>query len=223
MVDVLDNILLSDDVVNTFFENYKQSEFKNWLLSLLPEIEDCEKQQQDNPWHIYDCLNHILHSVSNMNEQTKSLPLNIRRMLAYIMFYHDIGKPACHIRRYGKMYGREVDSFFGHNLKSEEIAKRTLDKFNFDDKEIKIMLKMINKHDIFMFIRLNNDGNEHHRVLTNDLLTEEINDLNSVGDGKTLLRYLIMVGRSDNRAQNPERTKPSLHMLDCMDAMLDKM
>jgi hypothetical protein len=65
-----------------------------------------------------------------------------------------------------------------------------------------------------MFIRMNDDGNEHHRVLSNDLLMEEIEDLNSVGDGKTLLRYLIKIGRSDNRAQNPQMTKPSLKMLD---------
>jgi hypothetical protein len=223
MIQVLDEILLSDDVVKNFFEHYSNTDFREWLLNVLPEVADCEKQQQDNPWHIFDCLNHILTSVSNINAQTKDLPDNIRRMLSYVMFYHDIGKPACHIRRFGKIYGREVDSFFGHNLKSEEIAKRTLSYFGFNNNEIKIMLKLINKHDIFMFIRMNDDGNEHHRVLSNDLLMEEIEDLNSVGEGKTLLRYLIKIGRSDNRAQNPQMTKPSLKMLDCMDQMLDKI
>lgn len=223
MIEILDEILLSDNVVEKFFENYENNNFKTWLLNILPEVEDCKNQQQDNPWHIYDCLNHILHSVEHINAQTKNLPNNIRRMLAYVMFYHDIGKPACHIRRFGKLYGREVDSFFGHNLKSEEIANRTLAVFGFDSREIKIMLKLINKHDIFMFIRMNNDGNSHHRVLNNALLKEEIDDLNSVGNGRELLHYLIMIGRSDNRSQNPELTKPSLKMLDCMTEMLNNL
>ncbi len=223
MLKILDDILLCDNVVSKFFENYKNAEFNAWLLNILPEVEDCKNQKQDNPWHVYDCLNHILHSVENINAQTKNLPQNIRRMLAYVMFYHDIGKPACHIRRYGKIYGREVDSFFGHNLKSEEIAKRTLNVFGFNQDEINVMLKLINKHDIFMFIRTSDDGNPHHRVLNNSLLQEEIDDLNSVGDGKQLLHYLIMIGRSDNRAQNPELTAPSLKMLDCMTEMLNNL
>ena len=35
------------------------------------------------------------------------------------------------------------------------------------------------------------------------------------------MKYLVMVGRADNMAQNPEMTRDSLHMLDKMDDMLD--
>ena len=118
MQKVLDEILLSSNVVERFYENYKIPKFKNWLVSILPEIEDCNKTNQDNPWHVYNVLEHILHSVEEMNKQTKTEEYKIRRMLAYTMLLHDIGKPECKIRRYSKLYKREVDSFFNHNLAS---------------------------------------------------------------------------------------------------------
>ena len=64
---LLDNILLSDYVVDEFKSEYNNNlEFRLWLLGILPEIEDCEKQKQNNPWHIYNVLDHILHSVLRM-------------------------------------------------------------------------------------------------------------------------------------------------------------
>ena len=50
------------------------------------------------------------------------------------MFLHDIGKPECHIRRYSKLYKREVDSFFNHNIAGVKIAARVLREFGFDEK-----------------------------------------------------------------------------------------
>ena len=133
MLKKLDEILLSQDVVADFYRSYNNPEFKAWLTSVLPEVEACKNQKQDNPWHIYDCLGHILHSVEEMNKQTKTLPFNTQRKLAYTMFLHDMGKPEKYIRRYSKLYKREVDSFYNHNLASVDIAKRVLENdFGFD-------------------------------------------------------------------------------------------
>lgn len=222
-LEKLDNALLSANAYKEFYNLYKEEEFRYWILSILPEVEDCNNQKQDNPWHIYGVLEHILHSVEEINKQTTSLPDLDRRMLAYIMFYHDIGKPASHVRRYGKSYGREIDSFFNHNKKSAEIARRTLNKFGFNNEEILIMEKLINKHDIFMFIKEKYTPNPYWRVLNEELLKEEIADLNKVGDGKKLLGYLIKVGRADSKAQNPSMTKEPLHLLDSMDKMLTSL
>ena len=71
-----------------------------------------------------------------------------------------------------------------------------------------------------MFITLQNDGNPHHKVLTKELLSEHINNLNYCGDGKKLMKFLIMVGMADNKAQNPKLTKESLNKLDTMNKML---
>lgn len=223
MRNLLDRILLSENVVNEFNINYNNLQFKNWLLGLLPEVERCKNLKQDNPWHIYNCLEHILHSVEEMNKQTTSLDLNTRRMLAYTMFLHDIGKPDCAIRRFSKQYNREVDSFFNHNKAGVRIAKRVLKEFGFTKQEENVILTFIEKHDMFMFITLADDGNKYHNVLTNDLIQDEIDELNKVGNGCKLLEYLIMVGRSDNLAQNPEMTSASLTLLDTMQNMLNTL
>ena len=52
--EILDQILLSDNVVEKFYENYNNNEsFKLEILKILPEVDDCKNQKQDNPWHIY--------------------------------------------------------------------------------------------------------------------------------------------------------------------------
>ena len=220
MLKILDNILLSDNVVESFYKHYENAEFKNWLLSILPEVEDCKNLKQDNPWHVYNCLDHILHSIEEINKQTKGLDLEVRRILAYTMFLHDIGKPESFIRRYSKLYKKEVDSFFNHNVAGVKIAERVLQNFGFNKQDSCIIKKLIDKHDIFMFITLTDDGNKFHKVLTKEYLGEIINDLNKIYNGTTLMKYLIMVGRADNKAQNPKMTKESLHLLDVMDEML---
>jgi hypothetical protein len=136
------------------------------------------------------------------------------------MFLHDIGKPECFIRRYSKLYGREVDSFFNHNKASVKIADRVLNEFGFKDGDKIKILALIDAHDIFMFITLEDDGNKFHHVLTEDFLKDEIEKLNKFGDGEKLMKYLLLVGRADNMAQNPEMTKDSLIKIDVMGEML---
>jgi len=223
MLTLLDRILLSENVVNEFNINYNNLQFRNWILEILPEVDRCKNLKQDNPWHIYNCLEHILHSVEEMNKQTISLDLKTRRLLAYTMFLHDIGKPDCLIRRFSKQYNREIDSFFNHNKAGVRISKRVLRLFGFSKQEEQIILTFIDKHDMFMFITLTDDGNKYHRVLTNDLIKDEIEELNKIGNGTKLLQYLILVGRSDNMAQNPELTQNSLSLLNTMQTMIENI
>ena len=223
MLNKLNDILLSDNVVEDFYTAYESEDFKIWLLNVLPEIEDCKNLKQDNPWHIYNCLDHILHSVEEMNKQTGDKDYGTRRMLAFTMFLHDVGKPECRIRRYSKLYRREVDSFFDHNKAGVKIAGRVLEDFGFDKAKLAVISKLIDMHDIFMSIRLENDNNPYHHVLTDDYIREQICELNSVGNGEELLQYLIMVGRADNLAQNPKMTESSLKLLDVFENSLDAM
>lgn len=222
-LEKLNKILLSANVVEDFHKQYTNEDFKNWLLNILPEVEDCKNQEQDNPWHKYNVLDHILHAVEEMNKQTTDLDYETRRMLAYTMFYHDIGKPACHIRRFGKTYGKMIDSFFDHNIKSEEIALRSLKIFDFDEKSVKIICKLINKHDIFMNISEFPTQNKFKKELSEELISKIIEDLNTVGNGNQLMQYLIMVGRSDNHAQNEKMTLAPLRLLDKIENMLCKI
>ena len=223
MNKVLDDILLSDNVVEEFHKNYENEEFKNWLLSVVPEVEDCKNLQQDNPWHLYNCLDHILHSVESMNKQTKGMDESTRKKLAYTMFLHDIGKPECYTRRYAKAYGREVDSFFNHNLASVKIAGRVLPAFGFNKKEQEELKLLIHEHDIFMFITVKEDGNKYHKVLTPELIRGLVKDYSRVGDGVEVLKKLIMVGGADSSAQNPELTAPSFELHDAMSNLVEEL
>ena len=220
-MELLDNILLGEDVVNSFYNHWKNNaDFKNWIDKILPEVELCENQQQNNPWHKYNVLGHILHSVEAMNFQSKDLPLDSRRLLAYTMFMHDIAKPLHHLTRMKK--GELIDSFFNHNIGSEKIARRVLPQLGFDEKHTDVICKLVLKHDIFMFIKPYPTENPNWKVLSPQLIQEEINDLNSVGNGHTLMQYLVMVGRADNLAQNEKMTSESLKLLDMIDNELKK-
>jgi len=53
-------------------------------------------------------------------------------------------------------------------------------------------------------------------------LQDIINELGG-DNGLQLMQYLIIVGRADNRAQNPEMTEQSLKLLDVMDNMLHQV
>ena len=222
MIEILNDILLSENVCEKFYIWYEKPDFRAWLLNVLPEVEACRNLKQDNPWHIYNCLDHILHSVEEINKLSVSFDQKTRKTLAYTMFLHDIGKPDCKIRRFSKLYNREVDSFFKHNLLGVKIAERVLRVFGFDEKSCEIIKKLIEMHDIFMFISLEPDGNPYHKVLTQELIREEVEKLNLYGDGKELFKMLLLVGKADNLAQNPQMTQNSLIMIDKIGELFDK-
>ena len=217
---ILDEIILSDEVVENFHREYINNyDFKKWIDFHIPTVKDCAEQKQNNPWHKYNVLDHILHSVEAMNSQTRDMNLRERRILSYTMFFHDMGKPECHIERIKN--GVMIDSFFNHNIASTRIAREVLPILRFKEQDIEIICKLVFKHDIFMFIRLHSTDNKHLRILNNDLIREEIEDLNSIGDGLYWLKKLVLVGRSDNLAQNEKMTAGSLRLLNEFDRMLD--
>ena len=231
MLKLLDEILLSDNVVENFFQAYKREDFYGWINGILPEVEVCKNTAQDNPWHLYDCLKHILYSVEGINKQTKGKEEKLRRLLAYVMFLHDLGKPQCKIRRFSPFFKREVDSFFNHNGASVEIAKKALPFFNFSEEEQKKILILVDKHDLFMSIVLTDDGNPHHKVFSEEWLLEEIKALQEsvdekkedMQDGAELMGYLFLIARADNLAQNPKLTGESLKKIDVMESVFNQL
>ena len=211
MLNLLNKIILSNNAVEEFYkEYYNNQKFKDWLDETIPEIELCEKQEQNNPWHKYNVLGHILHSVEEMNKQTLGLGDHERKLLAYTMLFHDIGKPEKHITR--EKDGKMID----------RIAKQHLPTLGFNREEVEIISKLVNKHDIFMFIKDFKTKNPYWKELTEDLVKEEIEDLSTVGDGQKLMRWLVMVGRADNLAQNEKMTAEPLALLNKFDLILDK-
>ncbi len=218
---LLDNALLSENALEKFYDVYENNvELKNWLIDILPEVELSKNQTQNNPWHLYNVLDHILHSVEYINEMTQSLPKNYRRFLAYTMFFHDLGKPASHTIK--EADGKELDRFFNHNLEGEKIVLREADKFGFNKDEIKIMAKLVHDHDIFLhFYAEDSDPHkDHYKKVDNNLINLLIKDFDSFGDGKQILEFLVFVGRADALAHTPENAKSKFKIFDKMDEFL---
>ena len=210
-LELLDKVLLSDDVVENFYSEYKNNEsFGNWLNTNIPDIKKCEEREQNNPWHIYNVLGHILHSVESVNELSKGLDQKERRLLAYTMFFHDIGKPDTCVFRKNK------DTFYGHNKRSCEIIEPILPNLGFSEKECNQIMALVYKHDAFIQV-----GNGQIK-LDDKFLDKQIEYFNKFGDGKKLMGYLIIVAKSDNLAQNPEMTPRSLEVLEETKELLAK-
>lgn len=223
-IEILDGVLLGDDVLNNFNKVMENNEFSEWLISVLPEVEDCANQQQNNPWHIYNVLDHILVSVDKMNKQTENMSFEDRRLLAYTMFLHDIAKPMCHIARMKN--GKMIDSFYangGHSVRSAEIAKRVYSDFGFSAKDGKVLERLVCDHDIFMNLTTNNTTNPYLKQLNNDVVLEEIQRLNEVGNGYDLIYKLVKVGKADNGAQNHKMTGSALSLLEQYEKIADNL
>lgn len=222
MINLLEKILLSDNVCENFHNTLAQNkEFSAWCNKLLPQIQDCV-MSQNNPWHVYNVLDHILHSVENINQLSKDLPYQTRKNLAMTMLLHDIGKPQCHIRRMKQ--GVMIDSFFNHNIASRDIAKNFLKNVEYPTKDALLIENLIFKHDIFMFIDLTPTTNPYHRPLSKELIIKEIMEFENLGiEGYDAMKCLLLVGRADSLAQNPKATQKSLQLLTAMDKMLEEV
>ncbi len=218
-IELLDKIVLSDDAVDRFYAEYENNhDFGSWIDLLLPEVRECYNNPQNHPRHKYDILGHILHSVEEINKQTKALPAPDRKMLAYTMFLHDIGKPQT--KKVNPKTG--YDCFYDHNLTSEKVAIRVLPELGFDDKDSAIIATLVNKHDMFINIKPFRSRNPFFRYMSPELVQEEARNLDTLGDGSRLLQYLVMVSRADNLAQNEQETAESLTQLDTFESMLNR-
>lgn len=212
----LSELLLSDDAGGAFIAEYNLDiYFKDEINKYIPEVAACFTQKQRGDWHIYNVMGHILHSVEEMNKLTVGLSENERKLLAFTMFFHDLGKPEYH--KVKRKNGKICDSFKGHNIGSEKIAKRVLRHLKFNKAEQKIILTLVREHDVF--IKFSDEPKEEWQIKpTAEYLKEYIKGLNKFGDGKKIFEYLILVGIADNKAQNPKMTKEPLEMLESIAA-----
>ena len=109
-------------------------ERKEELFSLIPELKTCDGFDQNNPWHVYDVLEHTFHVVDGVSSNY------IVRLAA---LFHDIGKPLSYY------VGEDnLGHFHGHWVKSQEIFHKFAKKNNMDDKSRDLIEKLIFYHDL---------------------------------------------------------------------------
>lgn len=104
----------------------------NLLEHILPEIIPCIGFEQKNPHHDKTVFEHILSVLDN------TPPKLVIRLAALL---HDIGKPHCFsVDEKGNGY------FYGHELKSAEIAEVLLKRLKFDNNTIKKVRILVLEH-----------------------------------------------------------------------------
>lgn len=104
------------------------------LEHVIPEFIICYQTQQNNPYHVYNVAEHILHTVEYVENSS---------ILRWTMLLHDIGKPSNKTTD-----SRGIDHFYGHQRVSAELANIILNRLRFDKESIKKITRLILNHDL---------------------------------------------------------------------------
>lgn len=100
---------------------------------VLPELDACMETTQNNPHHMYTVGEHILHSLTEAEED---------RYVRLAMLFHDMGKPKT------KTTDSEgIDHFHGHACVSEDLATDIMRRLKLDNETIRIVGRLIHFHD----------------------------------------------------------------------------
>lgn len=130
--DELTKILLSPNPM--YFDYLYQTKL---LQHVIPEFMICYHTQQNNPYHVYNVAEHILHTVEYVENSS---------ILRWTMLLHDIGKP---LKKTTDIKG--IDHFYGHQQVSAELAKVILNRLRFDKEAIKKIIRLIYYHDLDIY------------------------------------------------------------------------
>lgn len=107
---------------------------EEYLFSLLPDLKLCKGFCQNNPWHIYDVYEHILHVVDGVpNDPTIRLAA----------LFHDIGKPYVYTED-----EKGIGHFYNHWIKSNEIFLQFAHQYALDIAQTEQVSRLIFYHDI---------------------------------------------------------------------------
>ena len=107
---------------------------EDYIFSLIPELKLCKGFNQNNPWHIYDVYEHILHVV---DETPKDLSLRL------VALFHDIGKPRTYTED-----ENGIGHFKGHWSVSKDIFLDFCKRNSINDIPIDKIAQLIEYHDI---------------------------------------------------------------------------
>lgn len=99
----------------------------------LPEFDEMMATRQNNPYHLYTVGMHTVRVMEHVPKDTA---------LRYTALLHDVGKPAC------KTTGEDgTDHFYGHQAKSEEMARIILRRLKMDNNTVSRVCKLVLYHD----------------------------------------------------------------------------
>ena len=141
------------------------------ISEVLPEIRQMKGFDQKNRHHIYDILTHTAVCIENIP------PIPHLRLAALL---HDTGKPEAF-----SLDEKGEGHFYGHPHKSEEIARRYLNEYKYDN---------FTKDRVLLLVRVHDTVVEEDRIY----IKKRLNRM-----GKDAFFELISLQRADNAAQSP--------------------
>ena len=100
----------------------------------MPEFDAIMTTKQNHVHHCYDVGEHTLHAIENIRKN---------KVLRLTMLFHDIAKPlTLSVDENG------ITHFYGHPLKSKEIAEKIMNRLNFDNDTINTTCALVSYHDL---------------------------------------------------------------------------
>lgn len=114
--------------------DYLRTAYETGIIAqILPEFAICMETEQNNPHHCYSVGEHILHTLSYVDED---------KVLRLTMLFHDIGKPqTLTIDEEGITHNH------GHAAVGEEMTIKILKRLKFDNDTINKVRRLVRYHD----------------------------------------------------------------------------
>lgn len=129
IIEELNKILLSDNP-----DHFRLMHQLGILRYIIPQLDKCFGEPQNNRFHIYDVGEHIMHAVKNT-------PTDL--VLRWAALLHDIGKPCT-----ASMDSGGIIHFYGHHRESKRIANDVLHRLRMDHESLHDILILIENHDV---------------------------------------------------------------------------
>jgi tRNA nucleotidyltransferase (CCA-adding enzyme) len=108
-------------------------EYFDIITTFIPELTKLKGFNQNNPWHVYDCLEHTLMVLDNVDN-------NIVMRLSAL--FHDSGKPYTYTEDVN-----HIGHFYDHYKVSIDISKKVLKRLKYSNEIIDRVVHLINYHD----------------------------------------------------------------------------
>lgn len=175
------DILLSNNPSILIREN------EDYIFNIIPELRKSKGFNQNNPWHIYDVYDHILHVIDGVKE-------NI--ILRLVALFHDIGKPYTYMED-----ENNIRHFYDHWTKSSEIFLNFSKKYKLPVDLTNEVNKLIYYHDINI-LKLNRE--ELNKFL-DEFSVDEINMLYEIKKSDLLAqspKYHYLITEYDLQKEN---------------------
>lgn len=129
IIEELNKILLSDNP-----DHFRLMHELGLLRCIIPQLDRCFGERQNNRFHIYDVGEHIMHAVKNT-------PPDL--VLRWSALLHDVGKPCT-----ASEDSSGIIHFYGHHRESKRIAEDVLHRLRLDSDTLRDILVLIENHDV---------------------------------------------------------------------------